>query len=209
MNAFSFCIYGQNEWYYNGLKENLNLIKEFYPDYITYIYVGEQSRTDLLDQIRQTFDKVVFKNTGEIGHINMMYRFFAIDEPDVVSMHVRDADSRIHERDRWAIDSFMKSSSLAYTIRDNQQHGVRMMGGLWGCKKLNFSVQSLFNACRISLLQSSNEFGYDQQFLSKFMYPKLADSFIAFTNFHRLSNIEEVLPFPDFLRKDVFCGMPE
>jgi len=209
MYAFSFCIYGQNEYYYDGLLKNLEIIKEFYHNYLVYVYVGKESRTDLLDQIRLNYDNVIFKTTGESGHINMIYRFFAIDDPDVTVVHVRDADSRIHERDRWAINTFMKSNALGYTIRDNQQHGVRMMGGLWGCKKLNFSVESLFNRYKNSLLQSSNEFGYDQQFLSAYVYPELVDSFMAFTNFHRLSNAEQVIPFPDWLRKDVFCGMPE
>jgi hypothetical protein len=209
MNAFSFCIYGKKDYYYNGLIENIKLIKEYYPDYLIYIYVGNDSRTDLIEQMSNLYDKIVWRYTNEIGAINMVYRFFAIDESSIKTIHVRDADSRVHERDRWAIDTFMKSDVHAYTIRDNVVHDVRMMGGLWGCKKLSFSIQSLFQMYRFPLLECENVYGYDQQFLSKFLYPYLIHSFMVFTNYHTLSDLEKVVPFPDTLRKDIFCGMPE
>jgi len=209
MNAFSFCIYGQNEYYYNGLLENIKLIKEYYPDYLIYIYVGNDSRMDLINDMVNLYHKIVWRYTNETGAINMVYRFFAIDESNVKTVHVRDADSRVHERDRWAIDTFMKSDVLAYTIRDNVVHDVRMMGGLWGCRKLSFSIQSLFQMYRFPLLESVNQFGYDQQFLSKFLYPYLIHSFMVFTNYHTLSDLEKIVPFPDTLRKDTFCGAPE
>lgn len=208
MNVFSFCIYGDNEYYYNGLLENIKLIQQYYPDYYTYIYVGQNARTDLLDKMH-IYDRIVWKHTNEIGAINMIYRFFAIDDTNVKTIHVRDADSRIHERDRWAIDTFMNSNVTAYTIRDNPSHNVRMMGGLWGTKKIPFSIQTLFQMYRFPLLESKNEFGYDQQFLSQFLYPQLIQSFMVFTNYCTLSNLEQVVPFPDTLRNDIFCGMPE
>lgn len=209
MNAFSFCIYGQNEYYYNGLLENIKLIKEYYPDYLIYIYVGNDSRMDLINDMVNLYHKIVWRYTNETGAINMVYRFFAIDDLKIKTVHVRDADSRVHERDRWAIDTFMKSDVLAYTIRDNVVHDVRMMGGLWGCRKLSFSIQSLFQMYRFPLLESENQFGYDQQFLSKFLYPYLIHSFMVFTNYCTLSDLEKIVPFPDTLRKDTFCGAPE
>jgi hypothetical protein len=209
MNAFSFCIYGQNEYYYNGLLENIKLIKEYYPDYLIYIYVGNDSRMDLINDMVNLYHKIVWRYTNETGAINMVYRFFAIDDLKIKTVHVRDADSRVHERDRWAIDTFMKSDVLAYTIRDNVVHDVRMMGGLWGCRKLSFSIQSLFQMYRFPLLESVNQFGYDQQFLSKFLYPYLIHSFMVFTNYCTLSDLEQIVPFPDTLRKDTFCGAPE
>jgi len=209
MNAFSFCIYGSKEYYYNGLTENIKLIQQHYPDSLIYIYVGKDSRTDLLEPMAKMYNKIVWRYTNEIGAINMIYRFFAIDESTINTLHVRDADSRVHERDRWAIDTFMKSDVLAYTIRDNVVHDVRMMGGLWGCKKLPFSIQSIFQMYRFPLLESKNVYGYDQQFLSKFLYPYLIHSFMVFTNYCIRSDLEKVIPFPDTLRKDIFCGMPE
>lgn len=209
MNAFSFCIYGSNEYYYKGLAENVRMITEHYPNWLIYIYVGQDARVDLLEQIHHLSTKIMWRETHETGQINMNYRFFAIDEPIVKTMHVRDADSRIHERDRWAIDQFMKSNFLAYTIRDNQSHRVEMMGGLWGCRVLPFSVQSLFQIYRTPLYNSENTIGYDQKFLALYLYPKLLRSFMVFTNFHVLSRYECVISFPESLRKDVFCGMPE
>jgi hypothetical protein len=209
MNAFSFCIYGQNEYYYKGLAENVRLINTHYPDWLIYIYVGNDARTDLLEQIHHLSTKICWRETHEAGAVNMIYRFFAIDEPTVSTLHVRDADSRIHERDRWAIDLFMKSSTLAYTIRDNQAHGTQMMGGLWGTRRLPFSVQQMFQMYRTPLYAGDHGCGYDQKFLAQYVYPNVVYSFMVFTNYHVLSRYEQVVPFDPSLRTDVFCGMPE
>lgn len=49
----------------------------------------------------------------------MMYRFLTLDEDDVELMMVRDADSRIHVRDRYTIHEFVKSDHKAHAIRDH------------------------------------------------------------------------------------------
>jgi hypothetical protein len=78
---------------------------------------------------------VIHRPTGKIGPILMMYRFLPIDEPEVELMMVRDADSRIHVRDRWTIHEFIKSQHKAHVIRDHPYHTTPLMGGLWGLKK--------------------------------------------------------------------------
>jgi hypothetical protein len=103
----------------------------------------------------------------------------------------------------------MNSDKLTYTIRDNQSHGTEMMGGLWGCRKLSFSIQTLFQTHRDALYRSENACGYDQKFLAVFIYPKVIHSFMVFSDYHKLSQHEHVIKFDQSLRKDVFCGMPE
>ena len=40
MNIFSFCIYGDDMKYYLGLRENIQIIREFFPDFHIYVYCG-------------------------------------------------------------------------------------------------------------------------------------------------------------------------
>jgi hypothetical protein len=76
------------------------------------------------------YSNVVIRPTGKLGSINMFERFFAIDEPEVEIMMVRDADSHIHWKDRWAINQFLSNTQYnSHIIRDNKEHTSKMMGG--------------------------------------------------------------------------------
>jgi len=82
--------------------ENLELIREHFPSWKTFVYIGNDVPIHIIERIQQ-FENTVIKYTNDTGANNMIHRFYAIDEPDVQRMVVRDADSRVHERDRWAI----------------------------------------------------------------------------------------------------------
>lgn len=207
MNVFSFCIYGDAEFYYRGLRENLDLIQTYYPEWHTFIYVGNNAREDLLERIRK-YPNTHFIPTGCAGATNMVWRFFAIDDPRVATVHVRDADSRCHVRDRWCIDQFMQTNHLAYTIRDNSGHQIRMMGGLWGCRKLPFSVREVYLRSRQSLLAKKPSFGYDQDFLAQYVWPNIKHSFASY-GYCKLEPEEHYTPIDPLLPLRPYCGMVE
>ena len=132
MKVFSFCIYNSyNALYYEGLLDNINIIKTHYPEWGIYVYVGNDVPEDFVNSL----SGVIVQYTNEKGPINMLYRFLAIEQPGVDLMLVRDADSRVHWKDRWAINEFVNSPYLAHTIRDNPVHCIPMLGGLWGLKR--------------------------------------------------------------------------
>jgi hypothetical protein len=207
MDVFSFCIYGPHEFYYRGLRENIELIQTYYPNSHVFTYIGNDAREDLLQSMR-SYPNTHWIPTGCSGATNMVWRFFAIDDPRVTSMHVRDADSRCHIRDRWCIDQFMKSDYITYTIRDNPGHQIRMMGGLWGSRKLPFSIRKLYLASRKELLSKEPEFGYDQTFLAKYLWPLLKDSFASY-GYAQVEPEEHYTPIDPSLPERPFCGMVE
>jgi hypothetical protein len=207
MHVFSFCIYGPQEWYYRGLFENLELIRTHFPDWHVFIYMGNDARDDLIAPMR-SHPNTHWIPTGCAGATNMVWRFFAIDDPRVESMHVRDADSRCHIRDRWCVGQFMASSHLAYTIRDNPGHQIRMMGGLWGCKALPFSVRAQYLLSRTELLSKTPAFGYDQDFLANYIWPLVRSSFAAY-GYARVESDEHYTPIDPSLPLRPYCGMIE
>lgn len=207
MHVFSFCIYGKNELYYRGLKENLLLIQEHFPLWHVFIYMGISARKDLLSELME-YPNTHWFSTGCEGSVNMVWRFFAIDNPEVESMHVRDADSRCHIRDRWCIEQFMNSEHTAYTIRDNPEHQIRIMGGLWGCRKLSFNMFDLYLKSRRELLSKSSEVGYDQDFLAKFVWNRLKHSFASY-GYARVEKEEHYTPIDSALPERPYCGMVE
>jgi hypothetical protein len=136
VNVFSFCLYGSvNPLYYTGLLENIYLIGRFFPEWKVYVYLGSDVTTDMRELL-VSVPFVVVRDTHITNAENMIHRFFAIDEEEVELMIVRDADSRIHWKDRWAIQQFvLQPNYTGHIVRDNNQHRVAMMGGLWGIRK--------------------------------------------------------------------------
>jgi len=121
-------------------------------------------------------------------------------------MFVRDADSRIHHRDRWAIDEFLKSTKIAHSIRDHPFHTVPMLGGLWGLKRCDVSIKDLVTPH----LETPWGFGLDQIFLKDTVYPLLKYRMLVHTSQqYRYSDEEVHEGFPWVFSETCYCGKAE
>ncbi len=209
INVFSFCLYGPpNDMYYKGLLENIYLASTFFPEWKVYVYIGPDVSQEMLDTLHGC-SNVYVRETGETGPINMIHRFFAIDEPDVDVMFVRDADSRIHWKDRWAIRQFIQHPNyLSHVIRDNKVHDVRMMGGLWGLRKTSgIHVQTEYAA--FAKHPRDHGAGYDQSFLAECIYPRIVNRLLVHHSYGLVYPMETGVEFPFAWTSEVFCGRPE
>jgi len=213
VNVFSFCLYGPpNPRYYPiPILENIYLVGTHFPDWKVIIYVGSDVHPHFVKQMSD-YSNVIIRLTGVTGPANMIHRFFAIDEPNVEIMMVRDADSRVHWKDRWAIRDFLKQPKFfAHTIRDHIEHTSKLMGGLWGLRKsagLNMKEQYDYFQ-KNPWEEPGGGWGHDQDFLSYMIYPKLAGrTLIHFSN-RRNRPGEMGKKFPFEWSNDFFCGRVE
>ena len=179
----SFSLYGFVNKYIGGLLQNCKDINKLYPHFWIYVYIGNDVDKDILNEKFWSIRNLQFIETGELGHINMSYRFIAIDRPEVGVMFSRDCDSRINERDQFCMNEFLKSDKLFQIIRDHEQHGVLVLGGTFGVKKgaLYFSVRDAL--LRHNELKKINEYDHDQQFLSIVIYPVVKEKTLVFDSF--------------------------
>jgi len=203
MKVFSFCLYGNRDKYCLGLIENLKLIAEHFPSWVTFVYFAPDVPQHILSRLRE-FSRVLLKPTNDMGANNMIHRFFAIDEDAVDIMVVRDADSRIHSRDRWSINTWLSSGKMAHIVRDHPYHGAFMMGGVWGVRKgiLSQSMRSLFESYRS---QHRNAHGEDQHFLARVIYPLLCRDAL----YHcciKIGQHEVLTPIPFAIQNGEFIG---
>lgn len=214
MHVFSFCLYGPEiPYYYRGMLENLELIQKHFPDWKTYIYLG----SDVPEHTRErlaTYPFVVLRETGITGPTTMVHRFFAIEEPEVDLMLVRDADSRIHWKDRWAIREFVRQPQyIGHAIRDNAVHRIELCGGLWGMRKIpDLSLRALHDKYSAYATEVGHPRvnGYDQDFLRLCVYPHLSARglLIHYSN-KCLLNGERGVEFPFAWNNETFCGRGE
>jgi hypothetical protein len=210
VNVFSFCLYGgYNFRYYPGMLDNVQLALKYFPDWKVYVYIAPDVDIAFVNTLRG-YHNVVLRETGVAGSINMIHRFYAIDEPNVDVMFVRDADSRIHWKDRWAIRDFMeKSQYVAHTIRDNRVHTAKMMGGLWALRKTaGINIHEEYRKFCENVKDEG--MGHDQDFLSVMIYPKTVPRLLV----HKCQEVgrypnEHCVVFPFEWTNDVYCGRIE
>ena len=210
VNAFSFCLYGpENPRYYPGMLENIALAKTYFPDWVVYVYIAPDVDESMLVRL-SACSNVRLRNTGVTGAINMIHRFYAIDESDVELMMVRDADSRIHWKDRWAIREFVKQPQyVAHTIRDNLEHTASMMGGLWGIRKsAGLNMRSEYAGYN-EYHEKGHRNGHDQNFLADVVYHKVVDRMLIHYSNNRRRVGETAVEFPFTWINDVYCGRIE
>ena len=166
---------------------NVQLINHYFPDWRIYITLGLGVPEDIIEALGSQRN-IVFRKTGKEGGINMHLRFFAFDEADVDVMVVRDADSRVHARDRWCIERWLSSDRRAMITRDHMNHNNNILGGLWGIRKGCFeegiTIAYLYRNV-MKILMSADytfEYGDDQNILSEGMYPLLVEKAVIFTD---------------------------
>jgi hypothetical protein len=166
MKVFSFCIYGNERNYYEGLLENIQIIREYFPDFEIYVYKG-------ICDPKWIFENCKVIETEREGAINMLFRYLPLTFADIG--FVRDVDSRIYERDRWCISKFLKSSKNYHIVRDHYYHKEPIMGGIFGWKKpLDIDLD----------LGATIIYSEDMSYLKTHLYPLIKSDALVHTNNH-------------------------
>jgi hypothetical protein len=206
MLYFSFSLYGTNPKYTYGMIANAELIQKYYPDAGIIIYIADDVPQMIRDKLA-AYSQITLIDLGEVDGCSPFFnRFCTIDKPDCDIMIVRDADSRIHARDRGCIDDFLaRTDKSLLIIRDHASHWFPIMGGMWGIRKKHLRdipIIQMINDWKYSF--SSSKYFDDQLFLLKNMY-RIPDALI----FDRSGYIEPVemhTPFRIPLEDDLFVG---
>lgn len=188
VNVFSFTIYGNEKKYTDGLLANINLIKLKFPDWCIWVYYGTDVNTNTLSKYLM-YEKVRLIPTNTLGYITKCFRYFPIDDKTVEVCCVRDADSRITERDEICINEFLTSDKLFHIIRDHPNHNHRIMAGMWGIKKglLSDSIKNVLDEWNRNRIF---DFWSDTQFLVEVIYPKVAHNSIIHDDLNRYGELQ-------------------
>lgn len=196
---FSFCLYGQEKKYTNGILENLRSIETYFPSFKAYIQVSTTVPEECLREMdRFPCAKVV--PTDVDGAELMSHRFFPIDGPEVECIFVRDADSRITNRDIWCIGEFLQSPKRFHIIHDHYWHKTRITGGLWGMKKglLQEKMEDLYDAWISNHGELRGQYDTDQKFLEQVIHPLIREDTLIHSNMIGFEG-EDVQPIPEEL----------
>jgi protein O-GlcNAc transferase len=183
VKVFSFCIFGSKPKYCMGLLKNIEVIKEHFPEWMIWVYIGDTIPVELDQRLAQ--EQCVQRiYTETIGMENKVFRFFPIDTPDVEVCIVRDTDSRIHARDRACIQEFVDSDMKFHIIRDHPNHFHKIMAGMFGMKQgcVSYKIQEAYVWWKKEY--ATDAFWDDTYFLVDVIYPDIKlESLVHDTHF--------------------------
>lgn len=199
MKVFSFCIYGTERNYYEGLLENIQIIREYFPEFEIYIYKGTCDPSWIIEG-----ENIKIIETNRSGAINMLFRYLPVTFADIG--FIRDADSRITERDRWCIKKFLESTKLYHIIRDHFYHKSPIMGGIFGWKqKIEFPID----------LSPEVGYAHDMSYIETHLYPLIKQNALIHSNIYGFQREHvELITIPqkdkyDFIGNVIWNGNPK
>ena len=195
----SFSLYGTAPCYQNGALENVQFAKRIYPGWFCRFYISQEIPQNIVNALRQNGAEVILK-TRKYKSDGMFWRFLPAGEPGNDVVIVRDADSRITEREKAAVDAWLESGDAFHIMRDHPLHTARIMGGMWGVRGGRLSdIHALickWQARRFLDREACfRHKGMDQIFLTEMVYPRIQHDVCIHSEFTCFEG-EKVSPFP-------------
>lgn len=134
----SFSLWGNNPTYNIGAIRNAEIAKDVYPDFECWFYIHRETvPSETIQQLQKLDNVKIILKEGDINICEaMMWRFEAIDEPDVEIMLSRDTDIRFWKREKIAVEEWLGSNKLFHIMRDHPLHGTKILGGMFGTRKI-------------------------------------------------------------------------
>jgi hypothetical protein len=185
MIYFSFSLYGSNPKYTVGMICNAAILQKRFPEACVCVYVADDVPKQIIDSL-MTFSNVKLIHTEKKpGCSGMFDRFLTIDVSDCDIMFVRDADSRVHERDAACIEDFLASSNTLHIIRDHKYHTMPIMGGMWGIRKSGMAqtMKTMLESWSIH-----GDYGDDQNFLKINIYSLFCNDAMIHDRYHKFED---------------------
>jgi len=121
--VISFGLYGNKTKYVHGSFANLKLSRIYYPGWKCRFYCAEVD-SKVVDLLKAEGAEVVV--VSGVGH--MMSRFHVANDSTVDRFIVRDVDSRLNSRERFAVQEWIDSGLPLHSMRDTRTSGSSTMG---------------------------------------------------------------------------------
>jgi hypothetical protein len=198
MNCLSYTLFGFNEThascfdfrsYLRGLHINIRMAEVLYPGWKVSVVIDEPSYLspykpyfDQLDQDKKIDLYVIAKRPlCEM----MLYRLLPLfqikrGENKYDRVICRDTDSLLTYKERQAVAYWEAGPKMAHAITDSVSHTIALMGGMIGFLSGPFRDRMQANNIDDLLSQSVgidfSRKGADQDFLNRYVLPKVADS---------------------------------
>lgn len=202
--VITYSLWGDKPVYNIGAIENAIQAKRFYPDFECWFYVHmETVPIETISALNRLENTKVIYEYGDLSTCKpMMWRFSAIDDPEVEIMMPRDTDTRFRLREKIAVTEWLQSGKPFLIMRDHYWHMRPIMGGMFGTRKIP-SIPSWTNWIEKYVQVGNME--YDQTFLEDHVYPLVKDESVIYASLNKLENHATNFTIPHDVRYE-FIG---
>lgn len=176
-NVIAFSIWGEDPRYLNGAITNAIVARYLYPGWSARFYTDESTPPAFRDALKQHGAQVVMVEGMPPDRYGLFWRFLVEDDLDVDIFLIRDADSVMNAKERWAVADWLGSGKAFHVMRDHPQHSELILAGMWGAYRGN--IGNMERLVRESVEAGSNVGNYlthDQHFLRKVVWPRARSS---------------------------------
>lgn len=180
MKIISYCLYGKEQIYRNGLLKNVDRARHYFPEWTVRVYVSDQVELEYLKLLeRDNVEIVVKEETNYL--VGTVWRMLPLEEGHEAVI-IRDVDTRLFERDRLLVDDWLSTSHQFHICRDNPGYHYPIPGGLWGGRNAVLDIAAKFERWKKRIL-ATNTFAYDLDFLQKHVYPVIRRDLVVYTEY--------------------------
>lgn len=206
--VFSFSLYGSGRKFTLGMMKNVECIAQRFPDAKVWIYCADDVPRHVVYSLEEKPNVKIINVSRKPHSGNMKDRFLAVDEEDADIVFVRDADSRVYDRDASCIEDFINSNKMFHVIRDHSWgHWHKIMGGMWGMRKGALGSLTMEDLIEEWMLKTE-KFGYeaDQEFLEREIYPRCCKNMMVHDEVNKIEPDSMKVPFRVPMMNDDFVG---
>jgi len=191
----TFSLWGDNPKYTVGAIRNAELAERLYPDWTCRFYIGEHTLGAVEYQFlcQKSNVEYVKMPAGMEGWKGMFARFLPASEDDVDVFISRDCDSRLSEREVYAVNEWLASPRLIHAMRDHPEHSVPILGGMWGAKR--HAIPNMKEL--IDKWNREDRWQTDQEFLRDMIWPQHHHKVMAHDDRNRFPSAADNRWFPE------------
>lgn len=200
----SFALFGPDPKYRTGMLANVRAAAEFYPGWKLIVYCDRLNHEALAQEALGPDVECILQKDESVGVEGMSWRFLAVLREDAEVVLFRDSDSIFTTRETTAVNEWLASSRDTHIIRDHPYHKSPVMGGLLGVRGKALRLLASLVQQRM-LSHRLTEYGDDQVFLTKDLYPRVRRTALVHTNCVRFFP-EYTQPLPPDQPGDHFIG---
>lgn len=193
-NLIVFSLFGARPRYCESALKNVEAARELFPQWRCRFYVDDTVPPTVLDRLAKAGAQVVLVDAATRASIpSTMWRFLVMEDREVSRFQVRDADSLLSERDRAAVEAWLRSGYWYHHMRDYFSHTELLLAGMWaGCHNPNLPGIRELIAQYLKDEKAHPRFA-DQYFLRRSLWPTIRQSLL---NHDELFGFLEAQPFP-------------
>jgi len=119
----SYGLYGSNPKYTVGAIRNAELVKVWFPGWVARFYCDNTVPANIIKTLKDLDAEIVTISDIKGGIAGMFWRFLVADDDTVDRYIIRDTDSRLNPRERFAVEVYPLSLSLSLSLSlINKQH---------------------------------------------------------------------------------------